>query len=479
MLDAKRWIVVGDHETILRTNDGGATYAGPTNTTLPAVAITSPATGSSLGSTAVAIEGTSTDGFGIGVAKVEVRVRRGADNKYWNTSAWVTSADTWIAADRTDASNGFDAWNKTVSLPDTSSIGSHLYLEARATDGLGNFTDDAHLGKSTLTVAGGTPDVPPILVSRVSGSTRYATAVQIAKAAYPGWAGVRDVIIAGGEDARQPDALTAAGLAGAYSAPVILVPTNYLDADSRAAIQSMPAGVRLHIVGGTPAVSTKVANLLKGISRVKSIDRVSGIDRYATAVAVATRMKAVLGTHFPTIALLTNGQNPALAFDPLIASAVSANKHFPVLLTRNADVPASTRTALGTLKLSTRYIVGGTAAVSESSRTSLGIPVGNRIAGADVQGDAVALADKARQMSWLDNKYIGFAAKIPDAATGGAFMGRKGGALLLVNPTGPVPTVTSSWVTANKATITGGTFVFGGPPAVADSVKAELEALLN
>jgi hypothetical protein len=129
------------------------------------------------------------------------------------------------------------------------------------------------------------------------------------------------------------------------------------------------------------------------------------------------------------------------------------------------------------LRLSTRYIVGNTAAVSEGVRTSLSIPVANRIAGAEVQGDAVALADKAKAMGWLANSYVGFAAAVPDAATGGAYMGKKNGALLLVLQNS-VPPTTSDWLTANKATVLGG-YVFGGPPAVSDAVVTQLHALIN
>jgi putative cell wall-binding protein len=284
-------------------------------------------------------------------------------------------------------------------------------------------------------------------------------------------------VLASGDNNHQPDALTGAGLAGAYNCPLLLVPTNYVDTDLKAAISAMPRGVRVHIVGGTPAVSSKVKSQIAAISTVASVDRYSGTDRYATANAVAVKMKSLLGAHFPTIALITNGASNAALFDPLIASTASANKHFPVLLVKSNQVPSSVRTTLSTLKLSTRYIVGNTTMVEESVRTSLSIPAANRIAGADVYGDAAAFADKAQTLGWLEKKYVGFAASVPDAATGGGFMGKKGGPLLLVYP-GSVPPVTSDWLVANKATVLG-TYVFGGPPAVSDSVLTTIRELVN
>jgi hypothetical protein len=314
-------------------------------------------------------------------------------------------------------------------------------------------------------------------IVRLEGANRYATAVAIARDGFPGWGGVRHLVLASGDNNHQPDALTAAGLAGAYNCPLLLVPTNYLDADTRAAIASMPSGLQVHIVGGTPAVSTKVSNLVKGISRVRSIDRVSGTERYATAAAVARKMKSVLGSGMPRTALLTNGSSTELLLDPLIASTASNNKHFPVLLLTNSIVPNATRLALKDLGLSTRYIVGSTTAVNEGVRSTLGVSAGNRIAGPDLPGDAAAFATRARAEGWLTGSTVGFAASVPDAATGGAAMGKKSGPMLLVLPT-TLPTTTSDYLTANKASISGG-WLFGGPPAVSDAVLTELKGFIN
>jgi putative cell wall-binding protein len=288
---------------------------------------------------------------------------------------------------------------------------------------------------------------------------------------------VHDLVVASGDNAHQPDALTAAGLAGAYNGPLLLVPTNYLDPDVRAAIAAMPAGLRVHIVGGTPSVSSKVKGLIAGISRVKSVDRYSGSDRYATGVAVATKMNSLLGSRMPRKALITNGSSNALLLDPLVASTVSVSMHIPVLLVKNTQVPGVTRDALTHLGLSKRYIVGNASAVSESVRTSLSILPGDRIAGADVRGDAVAFAERAKTELWLVGSTVGFAAAVPDAATGGAYMGRKSGPMLLVLPSS-VPTTTSDYLTANKASISGG-HVFGDANAISESVRTTLQGLIN
>jgi hypothetical protein len=320
---------------------------------------------------------------------------------------------------------------------------------------------------------------PPRTILRISGTSRYTTAIQTALSGYPGWAGVKHLVLASGDYNHQPDALTAAGLAGAYNAPLLLMPSNYLDPDVKAAIQAMPAGVQVHIVGGTPSISAAIATKVKALSKVKSVDRIFGADRYSTASAVATRMKSVLGGGFPKTALLTNGSSTSLLFDPLIASTASARQHFPVLLLKNTSVPSPTSTALKTLGLTTRYVIGGTGAVADSvlSNPSINVSSANRIFGDGVAGDAAAFADRAKQLGWLANTQIGFAAAVPDAATGGAYMGKLNGSLLLVSANS-IPTVTSDYLTANASSILGGR-VFGGPPSVSESVRTQLAGYLN
>jgi hypothetical protein len=312
-------------------------------------------------------------------------------------------------------------------------------------------------------------------VARLSGKNRYVTAINIAQDLYPGWSGVKHLVLASGDYGHQPDALCAAGLAGAYNAPVLLMPSTSLDPDVKAAIQSMPAGLQVHIVGGTPSISNAVMNKVKALSKVKSVDRTYGTDRYGTSAAIARKMKPLLGASFPTTATITSGGDTLL--DPLVASTASVSKHIPVLLVARASVPKVTNDALNSLGLTHRYIVGNSATVNEAVRTALGVDPANRISGADVREDATAFATRAKALGWLGNSVVGFAAAVPDAATGGAYMGKKNGPMLLVTGT-TVPTTTSDYLTTNKADITAG-YLFGGVPTVSEAVRLQLVGLIN
>lgn len=303
---------------------------------------------------------------------------------------------------------------------------------------------------------------------RTFGTNRYLTAFQSARLAFPNWTGVTDVIIASGEDNGQVDALSGAGLAGAYNAPLLLTQRAALSDAALAALWEMPDGVNVHIIGGTGAVTPAVEAAIAAIPTVAFVDRISGGTRYETAAAVAARMQTVLGADFPTSAFIVNGSNPANFFDSLITGSASVQTHFPILLVTNTTVPAATMTALTTLGLTQRYIVGGPAAVSDAVATQLGVAPGDRIFGATRAATAVALAERALAEGWLTFENVGLAASTVDALAGGVSLGHLGGPMLLTMPT-VLPPETAAFLTAHAYDIQK-VYVFGGTAAVSDAV---------
>ena len=305
---------------------------------------------------------------------------------------------------------------------------------------------------------------------RVFGTDRYTTAVESARVAFPGWEAVAHVVLTSGEDNSQVDALSGAGLAGAYQAPLLLTRRSTLPAVTREALAAMPPGVNVHVIGGTSAVTPSVLSAIAALPNVASVDRISGSDRYATAAAVATRMKAVLGVEFPTSAFVVNGSTPANFYDSLMTGPVSVQTHYPILLVRNTAVPAPTASALSTLGLTTRYIVGGPAAVADSVATELGVLPADRIWGANRFATAVALAERALAEGWLSVAHVGIAASTIDALSGGVSLGHLGGPMLLTGQTALSPE-TSAFLLAHRYDILQ-VYVFGGSNAVNDGVFA-------
>ena len=306
------------------------------------------------------------------------------------------------------------------------------------------------------------------------GSGTLTNALKTAGYSYPGWKGVKHVVIASGDTGakNQFEAATAAGLAGAYKAPLLLVSPKTLRADIRRALVAMPDGVRVHIVGGTSGVSNSVRTAIAKTPGVASVDRVYGRDRYLTAIAVAKRMKAVMGSSFPGTAILVSAELPSRTSDAVAASPVSARKGFPILYVKKNWVPVVTSAALFDLGLKKRYVIGGSASVSERARSAAGVSPGDRIWGPDKYGTATAIASRAKAEGWLTGERFGAASSAASANWSGAYLATRNAPLLYVSPTS-APTRTSAYLASRKATTIGG-YVFGPKALVSESVRTRL-----
>lgn len=313
--------------------------------------------------------------------------------------------------------------------------------------------------------------VPTVGAVRSAGSDRYATAATSALLGFGfpnDWAGVEHVVIASGETASQVDALSAAGLAGAYDAPMLLTQRNQLPAITSDALSAMPMGIQVHIVGGTSAISAGVMNQIDGLTNVASVDRIWGANRYSTAAEVADRMQTVLGAGFPTSAFVVNGSDTDHFYDSLIAGPAAVTTHYPILLVATDSVPAETAAALTSLGITRTFIVGGPAAVSDAVATTVGTAPGDRIFGSNRYATAVEFAYRAKAEGWLNFTNVGVAVSTVDALAGGVSMGHLGGPMLL-SAMSSVPVETSTFLTDNQWQIEL-VHVFGGTAAVSEQV---------
>jgi FtsP/CotA-like multicopper oxidase with cupredoxin domain len=310
-------------------------------------------------------------------------------------------------------------------------------------------------------------------MTRIGGS-RYTNAVNLARLSYPRWRGVRHVVIASGEENTRSryEAATAAGLAGAYGAPLLLVSKSTLPRAVRSALIAMPNRLRVHIVGGTGGVSRRVQTLIRRVPGVTYVDRLSGADSYGTAAAVARRMKVTLGSRMPASALIVGATYNANVPDAVAASAVSARTHMPLLYVRGKSVPFATRAAIRDLGLTKRYIVGGTGSVAPSVQTALGVASGDRIGGTAWPITAANLATRAKAEGWLPSTHVGFASHTRYMTGVGAFLGMRG-APFLGTYYRSVPGATAGYLTTNKGAITQG-YVFGPTSSVSSTAQTRL-----
>lgn len=252
--------------------------------------------------------------------------------------------------------------------------------------------------------------------ARVAGVDRYDTATKAADA-YLGrrtttnW---NSIVLVSGDN--YPDALSASSLAGALTAPIIMLPAD----------GSMPAKVRdwaisrrvyiqgastssaaftVYAVGGTSAlpqagVDAFMAVLNEGDSTPSVSKRVSGANRYATAAAVAG-LKNSAGSYIVMDAADTmfvasgNGFADALAASPHLFNASD-----PVLLTESGSLNADAKAIMKTWKTlggTAVVVLGGTTAVSDQVIVDIMDQVGfaasavTRVGGADRYATSVAV----------------------------------------------------------------------------------------
>lgn len=274
--------------------------------------------------------------------------------------------------------------------------------------------------------------VPNTLATlEVAGPTRYETAIEASKLAFPN--GTNHVVIASGEN--WPDAVTASALAGRLDAPLLLTTDAALPkavADEVLRLGSADAVV----IGGETAVSEEVAIALRALVGTGEVRRIAGLNRYDTADAVAREVIALAGDTFDGRAFVATGHvfADALAASPLAYAAGS-----PVYLT-----PPTGRSDLvdlmATAGVTDVVILGGEAALTTEVEAALATAFEtthvSRIAGSDRYETAAAVAGYGVSHDGLAWDGVGLATgtNFPDALAGGSMLGSRGSVMLLTSP---------------------------------------------
>ena len=284
---------------------------------------------------------------------------------------------------------------------------------------------------------------------RISGSDRYATAIEISKR---GWTAADTVILATGADF--PDALAGGPLAYRNNAPILLTRPAKLSAVTKDEILRLGAS-KIIILGSKEAVSPEVeAELLE---MALEVDRIGGRNRYETAALIAGRLDSEQ-------AVIANGMSFP---DVLSVSPYASRKGIPILLTRKDALPVETERALE--KVTKTHVIGSTGVVSK--------PLFDSLPGAVRYGGETRYDTGAKIQSGLlmgtEKAYIATGQNFPDALTGSVLAAKKNAPILLVK-TDSIPEATLGQLPAYR------TFdVFGGKSAVTYNVVKILERQMN
>jgi len=274
------------------------------------------------------------------------------------------------------------------------------------------------------------------------------------------------------------DALSGNYLAGYFDAPILLTEEDSVPAETLQALATLKTKDVI-VMGGSAAVSDAVLQQLSATPSGAGGDivaaRLGGVDRYQTAALAAEAIgAAAVGTinGLPTAIIARGDQFPdALAGGPLAFAG-----HFPLILTEPDSLDPNAMTALQTLGIKAALILGGTAAISDTTQAAieaLGITT-ERLSGADRQATAAEVANYAIT-------YLGFKDTLvdlsrgddyPDALAGGPEAAKAGPVpiVLTVSPTALGPD-TANWLMSVNGTM-GEIDALGLEAAVSDPVLA-------
>lgn len=347
---------------------------------------------------------------------------------------------------------------------------------------------DAELGAASytmsysITTSGGNGAV----VRRVWGNDRYATSLAISQDAFESDSTSVAVVASG---ASFPDALSASGLAGMYGAPLLLTPKAGLPAGLVVELDRVGADY-VFLIGSEAAVSANVEQQL--IAAGREVYRVEGPDRYATSKEIVATMHSIIATSFPGFegfqnVFVARGDNFA---DALAASPMSYVDWTPIVLTPPTSLSPYASNAIQSYGLPSgeggvdAWILGSEAAVSPGVESAIdglsNVAMVDRIAGDTRYDTAVMIADFAIYNTILDPAYTGIASGVnfPDALSGGAAAGLNGGILLMTAPQ-KLSLEPAYYLGAYIRFNVMEAVVYGGTPAVSDTAKNNVNAILN
>lgn len=201
---------------------------------------------------------------------------------------------------------------------------------------------------------------------RLGGVDRYETAAKIVQ---EGWTSSEYAVLSAGMDENLVDALTAAPLAKAKNAPILLTEGTTLNSYTKAELTRL--GVKtVYVTSGSGVIQKPVLDQLASMSI--TVKPLGGTDRFETALNIAKELPAA--NELVVTTAWTNA-------DALSVASIAAAKGIPILLTDAQSLNANVKTYIDSLKVAKTYVLGGTGVVSDSAKAALPNPV--RIGGVD------------------------------------------------------------------------------------------------
>lgn len=234
---------------------------------------------------------------------------------------------------------------------------------------------------------------PPVL-DRLAGNMAADTAAAIAMSATRGHGfNEQPQAIVVARDDMYYDALSAAGLAGALNAPILLTSGDSLSDSCSRGVQSIGGnyGVKdVYVAGGPNAVSDSVVSQIKDLGY--NVKRVAGDDVYGTSMACTQTLMGIEGAS----SRYAIACNPTSFADAVSISGWAYANKVPVMLQTWGDTAAErgfTDEAAQVISGRELIVCGGKLAVSDESVNNLGAASITRLGGATLYDTSLAIAN--------------------------------------------------------------------------------------
>lgn len=229
--------------------------------------------------------------------------------------------------------------------------------------------------------------------SKISGSDRYKTAVEISKNYSSSY---KHAVIVNGQKGIV-DALTATPYASLKNAPILMTQNNKLNADTKAELTRR--GIKtVDIVGGVNSVNDSVKSEIQAMGI--TVNRIAGSSKYDTALEVAKKIDAISDISKIAVA---NGEVLA---DAVSVAAPAAQNEMPIILAHpTKGLDDKTKSYINGEGVNTSYVIGGTNSVSNTTQNSLP-GTKKRLEGSGRQDTNAAVVKEFYTSSSYDNVYV-------------------------------------------------------------------------
>ena len=236
-------------------------------------------------------------------------------------------------------------------------------------------------------------------MSKLAGTDRYKTAIEVSKA---GWSKAQNAILVNGT--ALPDALCVGPLADEYNAPILLTQKDKLNDDTLSELKRL--GVKeVKIIGGNSVISQAQENDLK--KKGFNIDRIDGSTRYETSIKIAYKLKPMYqAKNQRKTVFLANGVK-GLA-DATSVGGPAGVKDGYILYTDGKNLDDNIKKFIET-SADDVYLIGGTSVISVGIEKELQKTTNksiNRISGTDRKDTNARVIDMFFANKNIENIYV-------------------------------------------------------------------------